>query len=84
MRMIRIQIPMKYLDIHCISPLFLRINSAKSEIAVLADNDDIDSHPVIVVVINLNGTTYAQPFTLAVNEIKNAPRSSNEHTKIDY
>jgi len=82
--MIRIQIPMKYLDNHRISPLFLRINSATSEIVFLADNDNIDSHPVIVVVINLNGTTYAQPFTLAVNEIKNAPRSSNEHTKIDY
>ncbi|TDI70562.1 MAG: hypothetical protein E2O86_03410 [Bacteroidetes bacterium] len=65
-------------------PLFLSTDSATSEITVLADNDDIDSHPVIVVVINLNGTTYAQPFTLAVNEIKNAPRISKEHTKIDY
>ena len=55
----------------------MSINSAISEIAGLPDNDDVGSHPAIVVVTNLSGATYTQPFTLAVNQINDPPVVTN-------
>jgi hypothetical protein len=54
-------------------PLFLSVNSATGEIAGLPDNDDVGSHPVTVVVTDLNGATDPQPFTLTVNQVNDAP-----------